>query len=53
MNILEITVLSFWVLVLFGWLTFVYYGLGWIERRIDNWLDKLFCKTETCDEADI
>ena len=53
MNNPEIIALSFWVSVFLGWLTFVYYGLGWIEQKIDNWLDKLFCKTETRDEADI
>ena len=53
MDTFEITALSFWVLVLFGWLTFVCYGLRWIERKIDNWLDRLFCRAETEDEADI
>ena len=43
----------FWLTVLVLWFIIVIKGLVWIERALNNCLDRWFVRVETNDEGDV
>ena len=40
--------LIFWILVLIGWVVSVIYGITFLDKKIDKWLDKRYEKEVKC-----
>ena len=36
--------LIFWILVLMGWIVSVVYGLAFLDKKLDKWIDKRYKK---------